>query len=210
VTDYSELPKAVREALSEPSAEDIAAGSVPTAQAEPLLEKLASLLETELGTADVSRRLLLAVGEAPLRYAPFFSRLARLFAKNEADVERDLTQLTDASHWTKTGLKGVSRIDVTPGQALAGASTAFVRFLPGTHFPEHRHLGFEQVFVLEGSYIDETGQRHGPGDLHEMAVGTRHEFWVATTETCIAASVLHGGLRFTRFPSRLFNPFMKR
>ena len=92
----------------------------------------------------------------------------------------------------------------------ASARTSFVRFAPGAHFPKHAHLGFEQVFVLEGSYTDDAGVVHGPGNLHEMVADTEHEFWVAPNEPCIAASVLHRGLSFREWPLKLFNPFLKR
>ena len=64
--------------------------------------------------------------------------------------------------------------------------------------------------MLEGSYTDDDGVLHGPGDLHEMHVETEHEFWVAESEPCIAASVLHVGLRFRQWPEKFFNLFKPR
>jgi anti-sigma factor ChrR (cupin superfamily) len=50
-----------------------------------------------------------------------------------------------------------------------------VRYAPGAAIPRHRHLGDEQVFVLEGSVSDDTGTctagnyvRRPPGCVHAV------------------------------------------
>jgi len=195
------LPRAVREALEEADGE---------AEARDVLERMAELLDGATPSPSLQARLLEATAVAPTRYAPFFTRLAALFDLEEAVIEQRMKALADSKNWKRTGLRGIERIEVSPGPRLASASTSFVRFAPGTHFPKHYHLGFEQVFVLEGSYTDNAGALHGPGNLHEMVADTEHEFWVAPSEPCIAASVLHRGLRFRQWPEKFFNLFMKR
>jgi len=200
------LPPAVREALADaPSDEPLA-----DRQASELLEQMALLLESSPPSESLEARLLRETSTAPTRYAPFFARLAALFDLDEAAVEQSLQALADERSWKRTGLRGIDRIEIGPGPGLASARTSFVRFAAGAHFPKHRHLGFEQVFVLEGSYTDDDGVLHGPGNLHEMDVETEHEFWVAETEPCIAASVLHVGLRFRQWPEKFFNLFKPR
>ena len=51
-----------------------------------------------------------------------------------------------------------------------------MRYAPGAAIPRHRHLGDEQIFVLEGSVADETGTctagnyaRRPPGCVHAVA-----------------------------------------
>lgn len=50
-----------------------------------------------------------------------------------------------------------------------------VRYAPGATIPRHRHLGDEQIFVLEGSVSDDTGTctsgnyaRRPPGCVHTV------------------------------------------
>jgi anti-sigma factor ChrR (cupin superfamily) len=50
-----------------------------------------------------------------------------------------------------------------------------VRYAPGATIPRHRHLGDEQIFVLEGSVSDDTGTctsgnyaRRPPGCIHSV------------------------------------------
>jgi len=53
--------------------------------------------------------------------------------------------------------------------------TVLVRYAPGAVIPRHRHLGDEQIFVIEGSVSDETGTckagdyaRRPPGCVHTV------------------------------------------
>lgn len=54
-----------------------------------------------------------------------------------------------------------------------------MRYEPGATIPRHRHLGDEQIFVLEGSIADDTGvctagnyARRPPGCVHAVASAT--------------------------------------
>ena len=53
-----------------------------------------------------------------------------------------------------------------------------MRYDPGATIPRHRHLGDEQIFVLEGSVSDDTGTcaqggyaRRPPGCVHSVSSG---------------------------------------
>jgi anti-sigma factor ChrR (cupin superfamily) len=53
--------------------------------------------------------------------------------------------------------------------------TVLVRYAPGAVVPRHRHLGEEQIFVLEGAVADDTGicragdfARRPPGCIHTV------------------------------------------
>jgi anti-sigma factor ChrR (cupin superfamily) len=152
-------------------------------------------------------RLLRAVEALPLRYAPFFERLAKLWDLSVPEVESVLRRAADRGAWRKPRLPGLNVLDVEPGPRLTGARVTLTRFAPGARFPQHRHDGPEAMFVLEGSYRDQSGREVGPGDLHEMAPGTEHWFRVDEGQPCVAASVQFG-FEFTgsvmRILSRLF------
>ena len=174
------LPRAVREALAD--TETVTDGE---GEAREQLARMTELLDQTTPSPALQARLLDTTAVAPLRFAPFFTRLAALFDLEEAVIEQRMTALADAKNWKRTGLRGIERIEVSPGPRLASASTSFVRFAPGTHFPKHYHLGFEQVFVLEGSYTDSHGVEHRAGELREWPAGTEHSFDVAKSEPCI-------------------------
>jgi anti-sigma factor ChrR (cupin superfamily) len=65
-----------------------------------------------------------------------------------------------------------------------------VRYEPGATIPRHRHLGDEQIFVLEGSVSDDTGTcraghyaRRPPGCIHT----------VSSPEGALVLAIISGG-----------------
>lgn len=161
--------------------------------------RLGELIEAQQGTLGKPPgldRLLGAVDQLPLRYAPFYDRLSTLWDLPESGVAEVLERSRDPLAWRKVALPGLKVIDVAGGPNTAGAETKLVHFSAGMRFPKHRHPGHEAIFVLEGSYTDSEGRTVGPGDLHEMKPGSEHSFKIARDEPCIAAS-LQAGLEFT-------------
>ena len=56
----------------------------------------------------------------------------------------------------------------------SGLATSLVRMLPGTSLPGHKHIGVEQILVLDGD-CNVAGQTLGPGDYHRAERGSIHE-----------------------------------
>jgi hypothetical protein len=46
------------------------------------------------------------------------------------------------------------------GEAESGQVTSFVRYLPGSSFPEHGHPEGEEIFVVKGTFSDHVGDAH--------------------------------------------------
>jgi putative transcriptional regulator len=154
-------------------------------------------------------RLMGAVSQLPLRYAPFLGRVAALWGVPEEQASAIFARSKDLSGWKRTPLPGVRVIEVASGPRAAGADCFLVRFAPGTRFPRHRHPGYEALLVLEGSYTDTAGRLVGPGDLHEMQPGSEHGFLVAKDGPCIGAA-LQNGREFTGFFLRLLAKVVDR
>jgi anti-sigma factor ChrR (cupin superfamily) len=68
--------------------------------------------------------------------------------------------------------------------------TVLVRYAPGTTIPRHRHLGEEQIFVLEGSVSDDTGTC-AAGDYARRPPGCVHT--VRSTGGALVLAVMSGG-----------------
>lgn len=78
----------------------------------------------------------------------------------------------DEGEWQEFG-PGMSAKTLFADQSR-DTMTSLVRMLPGTALPPHRHLGEEQIYVLEGDcYIHNT--RLGPGDFYHASAGSIHE-----------------------------------
>src|SRR5258706_1319210 len=57
-----------------------------------------------------------------------------------------------------------------------GPSAALLRYTPGARLQRHEHTGFEHIFVLAGSQVDDSGEHHagallihGPGTSHTIS-----------------------------------------
>jgi hypothetical protein len=142
-----------------------------------------------------SRRLLEAVRELPLRYAPFFGRLAHMWQASEAQVLGELTRAKDRHSWRTSLLPGLKTFDVQLEAERAEGHARLLHFAPGAHFPKHRHHGTEHVLVLEGSYADQDGAIRRAGDEQSMLAHSEHELRILGGVPCVAA-IVDGGVRF--------------
>ena len=168
------------------------------------LVALSSLLAPESSQLRGAERVARAVSELPLRYAPFFGRLAGLWQVSEEQVLRELTRARDPRAWTPTFLRGVKTLEV---QASADARSRLLCFGAGVRFPKHRHRAAERVLVLEGSYVDSTGCEVRAGEEQLMPGGSEHQLQVLGERDCVAA-VSESGIEFTgpwlRWATKLF------
>src|SRR4051794_26836329 len=62
------------------------------------------------------------------------------------------------------------------GGGGGGPSAALLRYKPGARLQRHEHTGFEHIFVLAGSQVDDSGEHHagallihGPGTSHTIS-----------------------------------------
>jgi len=184
--DDLEIPEFLREAFEDDPA--------ALATARELLGDLSRLLEPR--PAAGRSRLLAAVEPMPVRYAPFYDRIATLWDLPVGDVEALLARAREPSSWRKPGLPGLRVIDIEGGPRVREARVTLVRFARGMLFPAHFHPGPEALLVLEGRYHDQSGRVVGPGDLHAMPARSNHWFRVGREQPCVAASVQFG-LEFT-------------
>lgn len=180
--EVSAVPVFLREAWEE------------SGQSREVLDRAMDLFEVSSNHSSVPNvsKLLGRVEAAPLRYAPFFRRVAEMFETSEYEVER----LLGPENWKKTPMPGIQFKDAGPVNER-GQTKTLVKFAPKKKFPRHRHATPERLLILEGGYTDDQGKHFGPGDLHEMAPGTEHGFVIDAEGPCVAASVADEKIRFT-------------
>jgi anti-sigma factor ChrR (cupin superfamily) len=68
-----------------------------------------------------------------------------------------------------------------------------LRYSPGASVPEHRHLGYEHIYVVEGEQCDERGS-YGAGTLIVNPPGTRHR--VSSPKGCLVFVVWQAPVAF--------------
>lgn len=90
-------------------------------------------------------------------HSPFSSIGCKLFVKlnqfQQGDSKRVVINTTQ-----KEWLPGHGDLEVMPLAEFSTESTALVRWPEGAAFIPHTHFGGEEIFVLEGTFIDEKGE----------------------------------------------------
>jgi hypothetical protein len=152
------------------------------------------------GLAQPSRgareRLLTGATGGVMRYAPFFFKLGQLFELQRSAVMQACLRSLDDAEWQPGPHPSVRLMHLEGGPHTAGADVGLVSMPSDLPWPLHRHLGEERVLLLEGSYVDHTGRLYQPGDLHDMAAGSEHSFFVQPGQRLVLAVVLFGGFEF--------------
>jgi putative transcriptional regulator len=76
---------------------------------------------------------------------------------------------------------------------ITGDATTLIRMQPGCGYPAHRHVGLEEVFILQGGYRDPGGE-HRAGEFILNDAGSAHAPVALDGEDCIMLAVAHGGI----------------
>jgi len=74
-----------------------------------------------------------------------------------------------------------------------GISSALLRYAAGARVPVHRHVGYEQIFVLQGEQSDERGS-YPAGSVVVNLPGSSH--WVSSANGCIVLAVWEKPVEF--------------
>jgi len=98
------------------------------------------------------------------------------------DFSQPACVVTKDQKWIKSPADGVSRIPLEREAAESGHTTSFVKFEPGSYFPQHNHPQGEEIYVLEGVFSDENGD-YPAGSYLRNPPGSRHKPF--TKEGCI-------------------------
>ena len=96
-----------------------------------------------------------------------------------------------ASYTWDEVLPGV-RMSVLREEPERGVRKVLVWARPGARYPSHRHLGDEQILVLEGALRDHRGV-YRPGDVCRSREGSVHTEEVEGAEDCVCFVVYYGG-----------------
>ena len=75
-----------------------------------------------------------------------------------------------------------------------GDASVLIRMRPGCGYPAHRHLGIEEVLVLQGGYRDQKGEHRAGAYIVNEAGSAHHPVALDGTEDCVMFAVAHGGI----------------
>lgn len=115
--------------------------------------------------------------------------------------------------WRGTRTPGVSWILVSPAweelsarreSGEVGEVVALIRMEPGSGYAPHRHVGPEEVLVLQGGYADEEGE-HLAGTWLRYPAGSAHApvaLGRSGDEPCVIFATARGGVELLPEPMR--------
>ena len=86
------------------------------------------------------------------------------------------------------------------GDGKTGPTAALLRFKAGGRVPLHEHTGYEHIFVLAGSQVDENS-RAETGALIINPPGTSHS--ILSENGCIVLAIYEKPVRFLQTPALL-------
>ncbi|MBL4739863.1 MAG: cupin domain-containing protein [Sneathiella sp.] len=95
---------------------------------------------------------------------------------------------TESQSWTESPHKGVWRKRLSREDAERGHATSIVRYDPGSSFASHGHPLGEEIFVLEGTFSDESGD-YPAGSYFRNPEGSSHTPY--SEEGCVLLVKLH-------------------
>lgn len=143
--------------------------------------------------SEATQEHLFSQVEGSRRFDPFIESVARLFDITSEASEHYLHSLDRDELWQPGPANGVQVVQVAAGPRLAKATAGFVRLGPQVRFPQHRHLnGEEHVFLIQGSYQDESGEIVKRGQLVSLPALHNHHLTALDGPVCIGA-VVHFG-----------------
>ena len=80
--------------------------------------------------------------------------------------------------------------DIEPGDAVDAQFVSILRVGRGETFPEHRHLGRERIFMLQGTMVEDDGEVFHRGDYIDHDDDTEHTFRVPDDSPALVGIVL--------------------
>jgi putative transcriptional regulator len=165
-------------------------------QAADAFAALALALPAEAPPSELRARVL-ADATAP-RLMAMLDKVAALFDVTRQKARAILDRIDNAAEWQDGPVPDAQVMFVDGGPKVAGAFTGIVKMKAGMDWPVHRHLGHEEMLVLDGGFKQDDGAEVHAGMTHVMEEGSVHGFRIFDDEPCISAVVLWGGVSFEK------------
>jgi anti-sigma factor ChrR (cupin superfamily) len=83
------------------------------------------------------------------------------------------------------------------GDGITGPTAALLRFSAGGRVPLHEHMGYEHIFMLAGSQVDENSRAEA-GSLIINPPGTAHS--ILSENGCIVLAIYEKPVKFLQDP----------
>jgi len=156
------------------------------------LYALALTLPAQAPPPELRDRILASL-DPTSRFDSLVDEIARMIDLGKDAVRGLLAKIDTATEWV-AGPSPSRLIHLPYGPRLAQVDVGFVHVPAGASFPHHRHLGDEDVLVLQGSYTDTGGATVSRGQTAHKPAGSSHAFTASPGPDLIFLVVLTEGV----------------
>jgi len=98
--------------------------------------------------------------------------------------------------WHKTRVPGIS-LCVLRNDERTRDAVVFIRMKAGSTYPRHRHVGNEEVLVVQGGYRDDRGE-YRAGTFLVNPAGSIHTPVALDGPPCVLFAIAHRGIEIVR------------
>ncbi len=124
----------------------------------------------------LSEQALLSKATPYARFSRFTADIADLMDVEFKKAKDWLSSIDAPTPWRQSVMPTMQLFDIEGGPKVSNAIVGFVKIEKGAGFPNHKHIGKEKMYILQGNLHDEDGSVYGPGDLIEHVAGSDHAF----------------------------------
>ena len=109
-----------------------------------------------------------------------------------------LNELNDFNtpQWETTLIEGAHVLHFDGGGEFAEAHCGLIHLRASTAVGQHKHLGDEYMFILEGSVQTDDGKTYTAGDIVKGPSGTIHSLVAGSEGDCVFAVIAMHGVEF--------------
>jgi anti-sigma factor ChrR (cupin superfamily) len=94
--------------------------------------------------------------------------------------------------WQPTRHPGIF-VNILRHDDQTGDATVLIRMQAGCGYPAHRHVGIEEVFIIQGGYRDANGLRRA-GEYFVNDAGSTHHPIALEGDDCVLLAFAHAGI----------------
>ena len=128
----------------------------------------------------------------------YMQQLSSFFKLPLNRIVNILNELNDFStpQWETTLIEGAHVLHFDGGGEFSQAHCGLIHLRANTKVGQHKHLGDEYMFILEGSVKTDDGVTYTAGEIVKGPSGTQHSLVAGSEGDCVFAVIAMHGVEF--------------
>ena len=145
--------------------------------------------------SDSLRERIMGDLEPGARFVDLIDQVCNVLDVDEETAGELFSAIDDESNWVPFPGHEIAFFyfpfaEIEPGESVEANFVSIIRVERGETFPEHRHVGRERIFMLQGTMVEDDGAVHQRGDYIDHENDTTHRFRVPDDSPALVGIVL--------------------